>query len=193
MIVNHLIIDSEQLPEAERLCAMAVLENPSFRTLPGSSRPGKHHHYPGGLMVHTEEVWRIAYAMVQPSNYSRRPEINFQHLLLSCVFHDYGKCWDYIQREDGTIEISDHRHHVRHVVRSAIEWEKLALQHRVDQATINEVTHAILAHHGQISSGSPITPKTPLAHILHLADMTSARMSDLNDLNNDSIDHSKRV
>jgi 23S rRNA maturation-related 3'-5' exoribonuclease YhaM len=48
----------------------------------------------------------------------------------------------------------------------------------MEQSEIDEVTHAILSHHGQREWGSPVRPATKLAWILHTCDMMSARVND---------------
>jgi 3'-5' exoribonuclease len=57
-------------------------------------------------------------------------------------------------------------------------WNQLAIENKETQQTIDNVLHAILAHHGSREWGSPVVPLTKLAWMLHLCDGISARMDD---------------
>jgi 23S rRNA maturation-related 3'-5' exoribonuclease YhaM len=69
-----------------------------------------------------------------------------------------------------------HKKRIHHITRSALIWGEIAKDNRYKD--IDEVLHAILAHHGNKEFGSPVSPQTKLAWMLHLCDGISARMND---------------
>lgn len=151
-----------------------VLEDEEFLICSGSSKSTQHHYGKSGLLRHTYEVVQICLLSAKFYNLDL---LDVQRLFISAIWHDYGKIWDYEKVSDGVYTGNIHRERIRHLTRSAIEWEKEVLTMNVDRDTIFEVTHAILAHHGWYQ-GSPHTPQTEIAAILHTADMMSARVTD---------------
>jgi hypothetical protein len=168
-----------------------VLENPKFKTHSGCSHSWGHHYGDGGLCKHTYEVLKLSMSAAKLYNLSSEEK---RVLCTAAIWHDYGKIWDYESVEvsagpfgSGITDLkwtgTPHRHFIRHLSRSAIEWEKFAseLVSRpnfgiVDREKyIHEVTHAILSHHGEQTD---FPPKTAVAWILHLSDNTSARVTD---------------
>ena len=168
-----------------------VLTDKRFNIWSGAGKPIHHHYGDGGLCKHTYEVWMLcrnivgAYRCYNVEPYEAK-DINLQELLISVIWHDYGKIWDYQKDENGVWEKHDnHARQIHHISRSAMEFQKhyeylvtqtLYLAH----ATINpdNITHNILAHHGMREWGSPVAPATREAWILHLADNMSARLDD---------------
>lgn len=161
-----------------------VLTDPKFINGSGSIRKQAHHFGKGGLLKHTWEVVNLV--LDNAKFYSFEHEINMKELFLSALFHDYGKAWDYVVNEDGTVSDTSHRRYIHHISRSAIEWEQIARQHSIEEDLRDRVTHNILSHHGRREWGSPIAPKSREAWILHLSDSISARVDDC-----DRIDLSK--
>lgn len=70
----------------------------------------------------------------------------------------------------------DHKNKIHHITRSAIVWNSAS--ERLQSCERDEVTHAILAHHGRREWGSPVIPQTRMAWLLHLCDGISARIDD---------------
>lgn len=132
---------------------------------------GHHHVYPGGLLVHTAEVLKYALALC--------PEEE-DVLIPAAILHDVEKVSEYAwdKTEDGTIVVKDlpFRHNFGHVVGS-VTWiyrtNNWLANHGLRR--VDEVIHAMLAHHGRLEWGSPVTPQTRAAWALHLADMMSAQ------------------
>ena len=80
-------------------------------------------------------------------------------------------------------ENSDHRRLIHHISRSSIIWnEACKKSEHIWKRFADPVTHAILAHHGGRSMGSPVAPKSREAWILHLCDGISARVYDADTL-----------
>lgn len=154
----------------------AVLEDPRFGTCSGSSASHMHHYGDGGLAEHTLEVCDLA--QMNNDFFSKKDRgCDPTLLFLSAIFHDAGKMWDYVPAAGSWIS-SPHKKLIHHINRSSILWNTVAMENRINPSQIDDVTHAILSHHGQPDWGSPVTPRTRLAWLLHLSDNLSARMDD---------------
>ena len=151
-----------------------VLEDGQFLLCSGSSRSDQHHYGEAGLIQHTYEVVKLCMFSAKLYNLNK---LDTQRLLISAIWHDYGKIWDYEKVEEGVYTGNIHRQRIRHLTRSAIEWEKTVETLNISCETIFEVTHAILSHHGWFV-GNPHTPQTEIASILHASDLMSARVTD---------------
>jgi 3'-5' exoribonuclease len=77
-------------------------------------------------------------------------------------------------------ESTDHKYKIYHITRSNLIWNEMGKKYNLTQDYIDEVSHAILAHHGRLEWKSPVEPQTELAWLLHLSDNLSARMCDAN-------------
>ena len=175
-----------------------IWEYPEFTRWPGSI--GKHHSYEGGLVVHTEEVWKYAL------NTSSEFEVDLDILFTSILWHDLAKIWDYkvavksnwiadglfperhvltegvqeITRGGFTYEAdeawikSDYHANIHHITGSIAEFTRHALNEGVDRSIVEKVQHCMAGHHGFPEFRSPVTPKSVEAIILHYSDMLSA-------------------
>lgn len=153
-----------------------VLDNPKFAICSGAGKPDQHHYGDGGLLQHTFEVVELCKINCSFFN-GIKSYINDRDLFLAALFHDIGKCWDYICINN-VWSGADHKRKIHHISRSALIWDAAAEKHGYNSFNRDEVLHAILAHHGLRAYGSPVEPKTKLAFLLHLCDSTSARMAD---------------
>lgn len=156
------------------------LSDKRFFVWSGSSKPTQHHYGRNGLNIHTYQVIKLCLT----TNETLGNPVNPSHLFLAALFHDYGKIYDYEPIDDISLEpytnwkSTSHRYKIHHISRSFLHWNKLAEKYKISQDVIDEVGHAILAHHGQRLWGSPVEPKTQLAWILHGCDLLSARVDD---------------
>lgn len=155
-----------------------------------ASLDGKHHCHAGGLLRHIEEVATIGLSMIGCNEALGLPVVDRQHFLVAVLFHDFGKLWDYepVFSEgvgfDGRGSIvgwkaSRHKRRTHHISRSNMEWSNIAAVRGVTPEVFDEISHAILAHHGRREWGSPVAPDTALAWILHLSDSASARQDEI--------------
>lgn len=204
---NHTIIDPHNLmgkitvnpleelkSYAERFnvvdIANRVLDNPKFPEWSGSSRKEQHHYGRGGLIEHTLEVVELC---LQTSKYfqNKSKSVEDRQLFLAALFHDCGKMWDYEPLDENYTEWQGnlHKKKIHHISRSVLEWNVACFDftnysHVKDtswltQEVQDEITHAILSHHGLKEWGSPVMPSTRLAYFLHLCDGISARTDDV--------------
>jgi 3'-5' exoribonuclease len=169
--------------------ANSLIDSEDFRVWSASSRPNTHHYGKHGLIVHTYEVITIALSnatCVEHFNTDMRytevrPNIDLRKaVFLAALFHDCGKIHDYAYDEktdswSGTM----HKKLIHHITTSTQVFLRAATN-RLPAALIDEVVHAILAHHGQRQYGSPVEPHTSVAWLLHTADLLSARSDEAN-------------
>lgn len=170
-----------------RKIANFILNDPRFPLWSGSSRPQQHHHGTGGLLIHVSEVVNMC-LLLRKSYY---PDIDGKVLFVSALMHDWGKLWDYEPfDDDGVIHHlslitpetqwhgASHKRNIHHISRSAIEWSKAVALSGECKDIEEQVTHAILSHHGQREWGSPVAPNSHVAWLLHCCDIINARMED---------------
>lgn len=136
------------------------LDHPEFVTAPGGST--HHHAYAGGLAEHTWEVADQVSVFTQGN----------QCAVAAAIMHDFAKIYEY-KIIDGKIVKTQFANLTGHVVWSWYRFKRAAEEHQLDFATTDEISHAMLAHHGRREWGSPVEPQTPIAFALHSADMLS--------------------
>ena len=153
------------LSQARQELCSPIMRDERFWAAPGGK--SHHHQYTGGLAEHTFEVASVAASMMDSEDLR-------EQAIVAAVFHDYGKIHEYKFAEDGEIVGLPFRDLIGHVVWGWNFFLKTA-EGKESQEWIDEVGHALLAHHGRLEWRSPVTPQTKLAFILHSADMLSAR------------------
>jgi 3'-5' exoribonuclease len=146
-----------------------VLSDPRFAEAPGGAN--HHHNYKGGLADHTLEVAEMAMLFCRALELEKRA-------LIAAIFHDYGKVLEYkihhnIDGQLESISTTPFKDTVAHIPYSWEFFRFTASEAGLDGVEIEEISHAILAHHGRKEWGSPVEPRTPLAFALHSADMLS--------------------
>ena len=200
-LLNH--INSITDPLLRGACE-TIFNHDKFFVCPAAI--GFHHAYEGGLLVHTVEVCDIALGMsVLTTNQNlAKPWCGHDILIAAALFHDlikikeYDSFWDFpantvgqrLLRIPGTDESglqkfwkhTDYGKSIGHICGSAAAFQTAADYRGVSFATIEAVTHCILAHHGRKEWGSPVEPQTLEALILHQADMLSAKFGATKDI-----------
>lgn len=158
-----------------------VLKDERFFVSPAAVK--KHQAWTGGLATHVRGVMDIAVSMALADHLKNIASLDV--VISGTLWHDFGKIWDYKrnqnypgQNKDGEPEpewaYDRHRWTTRHLVRSYAEFFKVATEIGVNEDLIEEVGHAILAHHGRHEYGSPVMPMTVEASIIHFADSLDA-------------------
>lgn len=155
---------------------------PQFAYWSGSGKETHHHYGIRGLAQHTYEVINLMLSSKETLNLT---DVKSDHIYLAGLFHDIGKVWDYegYCPYDGIPQMyikTKHSRNIHHISRSAFVWRDAVKETGLYKDVEDDITHAILSHHGQREWGSPIMPNTQLAWLLHLCDSISARMNDWN-------------
>ncbi len=186
IVILENLRDMARRYDAAKLCAV-VLDDYRFPIWSGSSKPHLHHYGKGGLIIHTSEVIKLCLSNNQLLNTG----INERLLFLAALFHDAGKMWDYAPVDPTMVNWygTEHKRKIHHISRSALVWSAASHPTSLTQLEIDEVLHAILAHHGQREWGSPVRPATRLAWMLHLCDGISARMNDVDKIEAAHVEH----
>jgi len=162
----------DMLAEEPKLQALArvVLGDAKFWTAPGGK--SKHHAYPGGLAIHTAQVLAAAQRTLICFD-----DVRWGHLFIAVLWHDYRKVDDYHEVQPGEYEYTLHAKRIGHVAASYAAMVEAAHRIGVDEADIEIIGHFMLAHHGRLEWGSPVTPQDTEAWAIHCADMLSAQFS----------------
>jgi 3'-5' exoribonuclease len=131
---------------------------------------GRHHAYVGGLMEHTIAVANLCVGFAVAY-----PQADADLLLAAALLHDVGKIEELAS---GTsFELTEAGHLVGHVVlgERMISRAIDSLSRPLAGAVAMRLTHAVLAHHGEMERGAPRCPCTIEALLLHHADHTDAQ------------------
>jgi 3'-5' exoribonuclease len=141
---------------------------------------GHHHSRLGGLVVHTVEVIENALSIYENCNMPKYCDRNV--LIASSILHDVGKCFEYKVDEIGNTEYSTQgvlEGHIsiglRMVDRAYNELKSNGEE--IPISKMESIRHCILAHHGKLEYGSPVTPATVEATILNFSDNISASLN----------------
>ncbi|HOL55304.1 MAG TPA: HD domain-containing protein [bacterium] len=130
-----------------------------------------HHAYIGGLIEHTWEVCRIS--LVAGEMY---PEINKDLLIAGSILHDIGKVEELTYSTQ--IEYSTKGRLLGHIFIGAIVVnERVRNINNFNPSYLQQLSHIILSHHGDYSTGSPVLPMTLEAETVHRADYLSAQVN----------------
>lgn len=131
---------------------------------------GRHHAYVGGLLEHTVSVAGLCRSLA-----ASYPTADADLLVAAALLHDVGKVDELAY--DAAIEFTDSGRLVGHtVLGDRIVTRAVAkLGRRVPDATALRLSHAILAHHGELEWGAPRRPCTIEALLLHHADNMDAQ------------------
>ncbi len=169
----HLGIYAEDLGVLD--IANEVIKNEKFRIWSGSPHPDMHHYGNYGLLIHTAEVIHLCLSSIDTLDL--RLKVDTRLMFLAALFHDFGKIEDY-ECVDGVWQSTEHKYKIYHITKSYLLWNQAVAKHGFDAKEADEISHAILAHHGRLEWKSPVTPRTKMAWILHLCDNMSARVCD---------------
>ena len=131
---------------------------------------GRHHAYVGGLLEHT-----IAVATACLSLASAYPQADPDLLLAAALLHDVGKTEELTS--DASIDLTPAGRLVGHVVLGERIVAKAvgSLAQPLSDDIAAQLSHAVLAHHGEREWGAPVRPCTIEALLLHHADQTDAQ------------------
>lgn len=154
-----------------------------FFTLPAARK--KHGTFEGGLAYHSVLSAKIAFDAVNNLNYAGK-KINRDLVIAGILLHDIGKikCYEWEnERTDkhGKIISEGYQHtkdsellgHVTisySIVNDLIKEFNASREkeeHKINEKKAKKLLHCILASHGQLKWGSPVSPKFTEAYIVH--------------------------
>ena len=147
-----------------------------------SAAKAVHHGFVGGLLEHTLSVTNLC-------NYYTKayPMLHKDLLLTVAMLHDIGKIRELSDFPQN--DYTDEGQLMGHIVIGAhMAMEKMDAIDGFPQKLYSEVTHCILAHHGEYEFGSPKKPALMEAVALHFADNTDAKMETMKEIFNSTTD-----
>lgn len=128
-----------------------------------------HHAYKGGLLEHTLEMLKMS-----DSLQTRYPRINKDLLIAGIILHDLGKVVEY---ETGlTVKITTRGKLLGHIM-IGTEMIRSAAPKDMPQDLLDELSHLVLSHHGELEFGSPVKPRTVEAIAISRFDDASAKIN----------------
>ena len=141
-----------------------------------SAAKAVHHGFMGGLLEHTLSVTNLC------EYYSKAyPMLNRDLLISVAILHDIGKTRELSDFPQN--DYTDEGQLMGHIVIGAhMAMEKMDKIGDFPQKLYAEVTHCILAHHGEYEFGSPKKPALMEAVALHFADNTDAKMETMKEI-----------
>ena len=141
-----------------------------------SAAKAVHHGFVGGLLEHTLSVTNMC-------NYfaDAYPLLNRDLLITVAMLHDIGKTRELSDFPQN--DYTDEGQLMGHIVIGAhMVMEKMDEIGGFPPKLYSEVTHCILAHHGEYEFGSPKKPAIMEAVALHFADNTDAKMETMKEI-----------
>lgn len=143
----------------------------ALRVIPAAK--SVHHAFPGGLLMHTLNMLRIADFLA--GLYSSFVDRDL--LLCGTLLHDLAKQAEYSISDLGLVsEYTLEGHLIGHPVLGAEEIEKAAAELGVSAEKTILVKHMLLSHHGKLEFGAAVLPMTAEAELLSLIDLTDSRL-----------------
>lgn len=131
-----------------------------------------HHAFIGGLSFHTISMIRLAKHICQ-----QYQNLNESLLIGGILLHDIGK----VIELTGPIstEYTIQGKLLGHIILMSDEITRTCIKLNIDEnlESVVLLKHMILAHHGKLEYGSPVTPQIIEAEILHHIDLIDARIN----------------
>lgn len=137
---------------------------PAFQRSPAAS--GMHHAFVGGLLEHTWQMVESGDTLLKLPYY--KEVLNRDLCLFGLMFHDFGKIFEY---ESGAgFKRAVQGLLVPHIPMTAALILEAANMRDVPEIVRDHMMHVVLAHHGQIEWGSPVSMNIPEAGFVHYID-----------------------
>ena len=158
---------------------LAFLDDPLVaQRLPAApAAKGIHHAQRGGLAEHILSVMRLGQRVAD-----HYPMLDRDLVTAGALLHDIGKVQE-LAWDGGNTRYTDEGRLVGHIVMTAQAIrEKAARIPGFPPLLEAHITHAVLAHHGQLEYGSPKLPMTLEAYVVHAIDSLDSRIDSWLDL-----------
>ena len=141
-----------------------------------SAAKAVHHGFMGGLLEHTLSVTKMCDYFA-----GAYPMLHRDLLISVAILHDIGKTRELSDFPQN--DYTDEGQLLGHIVMGAhMAMEKMDAVEGFPKKLYSEVTHCILAHHGEYEFGSPKKPAIMEAVALHYADNTDAKMQTMKEI-----------
>ena len=166
------VIDTVKNEYLNKILKKVFVEDEKLSKLFRKSSAAKsiHHGFVGGLMQHTLAVARLCKFYTKAY-----PALNHDLLITSALLHDIGKVKELSDFPQN--DYTDDGQLLGHIVIGAqIVHDKAHEIEGFPEKLLRELTHCILAHHGELEFGSPKKPALMEAMALNLADNTDAKL-----------------
>lgn len=165
-------IDTVKNPYLHKLLELFFVEDSNFIASFKKSSAAKsvHHGFVGGLLEHSLSVTNMC------NYYAKAYPMLKRDLLISvAMLHDIGKIKELSEFPQN--DYTDEGQLLGHIVMGAhFVMERMESIPDFPAKLSSEVTHCILAHHGEYEFGSPKKPALMEAVAIHFADNTDAKM-----------------
>lgn len=171
------LIDSVQEPPLRRLL-QAFFNDPQFRGRFDDAPAAKqmHHACRHGLLQHTVEVAETVKAIADLQKTWGYSAVSADLAVAGALLHDIGKVRE-LDWEDSSYEFTTTGGLLGHI---AIGYQMVFSRiHQVSgfpPALRDSLLHILLAHHGKLEHGSPVTPMLREAQMVNMADDLSVRL-----------------
>jgi len=134
-----------------------------------------HHSYLGGLLEHTNNMLKVAVAILP-----LYPEVQADLVLAGIFLHDIGKTEELTY--DMTFSYTDTGQLIGHIAETLLMINKKAdaLAAKgviIDKPILDALGHIVLSHHGQYEFGSPKLPATAEAFMVNYIDDLDAKIN----------------
>ncbi|MBQ6659913.1 MAG: HD domain-containing protein [Lachnospiraceae bacterium] len=164
-------------PHLKQLLA-EFFENKAFLDLfrKHSAAKNVHHAFIGGLLEHTLSVTQLCDGFAK-----HYPMLNRDLLVTAAMFHDIGKLKELSSFPEN--DYTDEGNLLGHIYMGAeMVGRKIESIPGFPKTLAAELKHCILAHHGELTFGSPKKPALAEALALSMADNLDAKMETLREL-----------
>lgn len=170
-------MDSVKEPHLHELLSIVFSDKAlAKRFVNHSAAKAIHHAFIGGLLEHTLGVTKLCANIAESY-----PFLNRDLLLTAAIFHDIGKLEE-ISEFPGN-DYTDDGNLLGHIFLGAeFIGKKIAEVPHFPEKLASELRHCILAHHGELTYGSPKKPAIAEALALSMADNLDAKMETLKEL-----------
>ncbi|HZJ78858.1 MAG TPA: HD domain-containing protein [Clostridia bacterium] len=171
-IIN--IVENFADDEIKKL-VLAVLNENKEKLLIWPAAVKLHHAIRGGLLYHTLTILKLAQGICEVY-----PFVDSDLLFAGVILHDIAKTKELVVGDtgiatgytvDGTL--------VGHLVRGAIEIERIGTQIGVSNETLMLIEHMLISHHSEPEFGAAVRPMFLEAELLAQLDLMDARIYEI--------------
>lgn len=134
-----------------------------------------HHAIRGGLLYHTLSILKLAQAISDIY-----PSVEKDLLFAGVMLHDVAKIEEFDVSESGVVSAyTVEGSLIGHLVRGAMNIEKIGEELGIDKEFLMLVEHMILSHHGEPEFGAAVRPMFLEAELLSQLDLLDARIYEI--------------